>query len=315
MHKDGNVYVNGTKRYPLSGKILPNFRRYIEKYCGVNVEDQSPPQTLAQMKKKMHKPKVCQEFLDALKAEGNPYKYISFDDEVRLFHSRGHCLQEIFQLRWGSFKRLVDVVIYPGCHEHVVKIVALAQKYPVAIIPFGGGTTVAQNLMCPENEERMIISLDTQEMNKVKWIDFENMTALVEAGAVGMDLHETLSKQGVTLGHEPDSFEMSTLGGWVATRASGMKKNLYGNVEDFVMKVRFATSLGVMEYANPYQRKSSGPDLHHIMMGSEGTMGVVTEAIVKIQKLPALSRYGSAVFPDFESGVKVMIQNILLFIF
>jgi len=305
MRKDGMVYVSG-KRYLLSGKNLPGFRYYIERHCGVNCEEQSPPQTLAQMKKKISKPRVNKDFMDALEKEGKPYKFITTDEEARLFHGRGHCLQEIFQLRWGSFRRLPDVVIYPGCHEHVEKIVALAQKHNACIIPFGGGTTVSQSLMCPENEDRMIISLDTQEMNKIKWIDFENNLACIEAGAVGIEIHEQLSKHGVCLGHEPDSFEMSTLGGWVATRASGMKKNVAGNVEDFAMKIRFVSAMGTIEYPSEYQRKSSGPDIHHIMLGSEGTMGVVTEVVCKIFKLPAIQRYGSVVFPDFQSGVKCL---------
>jgi alkyldihydroxyacetonephosphate synthase len=167
--------VNGN-RYLLSGKKLPAFREYFEKYVGVDVSEASPPQTIAEMLKKIPEPIICQSFLDELKQMGEPYKFISFDPENRLLHSHGHSCQEIYQLRHGKFVRLVDVVIYPSCHSDVEKIVKAAQNHPVCIIPYGGGTTVSQSLMCPENEERMIISLDMKEMNSIKWIDFEVRT-------------------------------------------------------------------------------------------------------------------------------------------
>jgi alkyldihydroxyacetonephosphate synthase len=158
-------------------------------------------------------------------------------------------------------------------------------------------------LMCPEDEERMIISLDMQEMDKVKWVDLENSTACIEAGASGLIIQEQLESQGLTLGHEPDSFEFSTLGGWIATRASGMKKNIYGNIEDFVLKIKFVTAVGTIDIPFEVERKSTGPDLHQIILGSEGSLGVVTEAVVKISKLPECSVHGSVIFPDFDSGV------------
>ncbi|KAL0477891.1 alkyldihydroxyacetone phosphate synthase [Acrasis kona] len=306
MHDGGDVYVKGG-RYPvLSGKILPHFRDYIERVLGCNSEAQSPPQTLAQMKSKIHKANLNEAFVKELQ-EAKSYKFFTTDDEARLLHSHGHCLQEIYQLRWGHFKRLVDAVVYPGCHEDVEKIIALCVKHNVGVIPFGGGSTVSQALMCPENEERMILSLDTQEMNKIRWIDRENNTALIEAGAVGIDIHEELAKEGLTLGHEPDSFEISTMGGWVATRASGMKKNSYGNIEDFVVKIKMVTCMGTIDtIGQGHQRKSHGIDLHQIMLGSEGTMGVITEVIVRVSKLPAVQRHGSVAFKDYATGVAAL---------
>lgn len=289
-------YVNG-QRYIISGKELPGFRDYFEKHAGVDVEYASPPQKLEDMLKKIPKPVICQEFLDELERE-KPYKYKTFDPEARLLHSHGHSCQEIYQLRWGKFVRLVDIVIYPGCHEHVEKIVQLAQKYPVMIIPYGlyffiiifikkgGGTTVSQALMVPEEEERMVISLDMQEMNNIKWIDFENNLACIEAGAVGWDIDNKLKEHGLCLGHEPDSYEFSTLGGWISTRASGMKKNVYGNIEDFVVRIKFVTAIGTIDCKVNAERKSTGPDLHELILGHEGTLGVVTEAVCRVHKLP-----------------------------
>jgi alkyldihydroxyacetonephosphate synthase len=102
------------------------------------------------------------------------------------------------------------------------------------LVPFGGGTNVTQALLLNPSEKRMIVSVDMSRMNKIKWVDKTNMMACVEAGIVGSDLERELKNYGVCSGHEPDSMEFSTLGGWIATRASGMKKNYYGNIEDIV---------------------------------------------------------------------------------
>merc|ERR1719228_1560718 len=120
-------------------------------------------------------------------------------------------------------------------------------------------------------------------MNKILWFDEENLLAHCEAGIVGQDLDQKLQEFGFCTGHEPDSLEFSTLGGWVATRASGMKKNIYGNIEDLVVHLRAVTPRGVMQKNVQVPRISSGPDIHHFILGSEGTLGVVTEVTMKIR--------------------------------
>ena len=119
-------------------------------------------------------------------------------------------------------------------------------------------------------------------------------------------MEKHLRERGYTVGHEPDSYEFSSLGGWVATRASGMKKNVYGNIEDLVVHVRMVTPKGVLEKGCLVPRLSSGPDFNHLILGCEGSFGVITDVVLKIRPLPACKRYGSVVFPDFESGVNCM---------
>lgn len=111
---------------------------------------------------------------------------------------------------------------------------------------------------------------------------------------------------GLCCGHEPDSVEFSTLGGWISTRASGMKKNRYGNIEDIVQSIKFVTSIGTYSDLNPWPRISSGPNFKQIILGHEGNLGVVTEAVIKIKSLPQVKRFGSVLFPDFENGIKFM---------
>jgi alkyldihydroxyacetonephosphate synthase len=164
------------------------------------------------------------------------YSRRSFEKWERIMHSHGASLREVFALRYGRFDRYVDVVVYPTSTEHVEKIIALANTHNVCIIPYGGGTNVTQALYLKnfEHENRMIVSLDMMRMNKILWVDKDNMIACVQAGIRGQDLERDLKMSGVVSGHEPDSSEFSTLGGWLSTRASGMKKNTYGNIEDIV---------------------------------------------------------------------------------
>lgn len=134
-------------------------------------------------------------------------------------------------------------------------------------------------------------------------MDESNLTCCAEGGIIGQDFEAQLRAKGFTTGHEPDSYEFSSLGGWVATRASGMKKNTYGNIEDLLVHVRMVTPKGIIEKYCQVPRISAGPDIHHFILGSEGTLGVITEVVLKVRPLPACKKYGSVVFPDFASGV------------
>src|SRR6185369_8354279 len=137
-------------------------------------------------------------------------------------------------------------------------------------------------------------------------IDRENMMACIQAGAVGRHIMAELKKFSLTMGHEPDSVEFSTLGGWIATNASGMKKNRYGNIEDLVLDVTVATAAGSLQRTSASPRESVGLDLRRLMFGSEGTLGIITSAVVKIFPLPEVQEYGSVLFPSFEDGFKFM---------
>ena len=162
----------------------------------------------------------------------------------------------------------------------------------------------------------MVVSLDMTRMNKIKWVDTANNIACVEAGIIGADLETKLKGYGVCCGHEPvlisvcntlqDSVEFSSLGGWISTRASGMKKNSYGNIEDIVQNIRFVTSKGTYQKMSEWPRISNGPDLNHMIMGQEGNFGVVTEAVIRVRPIPPVKQYGSIIFYEFESGVKFM---------
>jgi alkyldihydroxyacetonephosphate synthase len=158
--------------------------------------------------------------------------------------------------------RCVDAVVFVADHNQAELLIAKAGEHKVVLIPYGGGTNVTEALLCDPNEKRMIVSVDMTRMNKIKWVDKKNMMACVEAGIIGKDLEKELSKFGVMCGHEPDSVEFSSLGGWVSTRASGMKKNKYGNIDDIVIGIKIATPIGTFNRNQQVPRVSSGPDIN-----------------------------------------------------
>lgn len=289
-------------RYPIGGMTLPYFTQWVKDILNVDLTQFNKPQELPS-EDRYPQPKVTSELLELIKSLGISFSLEGVD---RLIRAHGHTLSEIFTLRDGLFKRIPDVILWPVCHEDVVQIVKLANENDVVVIPFGGGTAVSGAVECPQNEPRTIISLDTSQMNKILWVDRENLVACIESGIIGQDLERELKAIGFTSGHEPDSYEFSSLGGWVATRASGMKKNIYGNIEDLLVHVKMVTPKGVLQKNCQVPRMSCGPDFNHLVLGSEGTLGVITEVIIKIRPLPKCKKYGSIVFPNFESGVKCM---------
>ncbi|KAF5892216.1 alkyldihydroxyacetonephosphate synthase, peroxisomal, partial [Clarias magur] len=298
FNKKGQGEFTG-RRYRLSGLIIPSLRDWMESVFGANLQHKSPATATLNMSV-VPSPNLNELFVEEVKAAGVA---LSSDPEDRVFRSHGHCLHEIYALREGRIGKIPDLVVWPSCHDDVVKIVELACKHNVCLIPFGGGTSVSGALECPPEETRSIVSLDTSQMNRILWIDEKNLTAHIEAGIIGQDLERQLNESGYCTGHEPDSMEFSSLGGWVATRASGMKKNIYGNIEDLVVHIKMVTPRGVIEKSCHGPRMSTGPDIHHFILGSEGTLGVVTEVTMKIRPVPEYQKYGSIVFPNFQQGV------------
>ncbi|MBI4411940.1 MAG: FAD-binding oxidoreductase [Deltaproteobacteria bacterium] len=296
---NGSVVLTGD-RYPLCGEELPGLVPWIREVMQVPFSPQElnpgnyPP--------KIPEPIQNNAFLTAIRRFLSA-EQISVEPLVRLRHGHGHTQHEIFSLKYGSLKRVPDLVVYPIEEEHVEKLVRAAATHDVCLIPFGGGTCVTEALLCPENEKRMIVSVDMRLLSRILWIDPVNRMACIQAGAMGRHIMEQLAKYGFTMGHEPDSVEFSTLGGWIATHASGMKKNRYGNIEDLVLDVTVVTANGKLERNKVLPRESVGLDPRLWVFGSEGSMGIIVSAVVKLFPLPEVCRYGSVIFPDFEKGV------------
>ncbi len=228
---------------------------------------------------------------------------ITTEDSVRLRRGHGHTGAEIWAVRYESLDRVPDLVVYPQSHDEVVALVKAAKANGAVLIPYGGGTNVTDALRCDPKEKRTIISVDMRRMNRVLWIDPVNRLACIEAGAVGRHIMASLARYKLTMGHEPDSVEFSTLGGWIATNASGMKKNRYGNIEDIVLDMQVVTADGVVSRPQVGPRESIGTNPKNIMFGSEGNFGIITQAVVKLFEMPEVQQYGSVIFPTLKAGV------------
>ena len=304
ISENGHVVIRGT-RYELSGKELPRFLPWVREVLASDIDPREIhqpgyPTTIPE-------PHITPGFLDDLQKVLNASQ-IDANGEIRLRHGHGHTQEEMYSIKYTQLGRIPDVVVYPETEAQVVSLVEAGKKHDVSLIPYGGGTNVTDALRCHAHERRTIVSVDMRRMNKILWVDRTNMMACIQAGAVGRHIMAGLAKHGVTMGHEPDSVEFSTLGGWIATNASGMKKNRYGNIEDLVLDVSVVTAAGALQRTSASPRESVGVDLRRLMFGSEGTLGIITSAIVKIFPIPEVQEYGSVLFPTFEHGFRFMYE-------
>lgn len=302
INKKGNVTILGN-RYELSGQELTRLLPWIRQTLNIEFD----PNDVHQNSYPTHipVPLSAPEFVSDIRKFLDENQ-LNDEGENRLRHGHGHTQEEMFAIKHFKISRIPDLVVYPENELQVAELVKTAKRHGAVLIPFGGGTNVTDALRCKANETRFIVSVDMRRMNRVLWIDTENMMACIEAGAVGRHIMQTLEKYNLTMGHEPDSVEFSTLGGWIATNASGMKKNKYGNIEDIVLDVTVATADGKLERKTPVPRESVGSDLRRLMFGSEGTLGIITSAIVKLFPLPEAQIYGSVLFPTYEDGFEFM---------
>ena len=299
----GAITVTGD-RYPgLSGQTLPDLLPWFRKV--VEIDFPLEPGEAHFELPPVPEPRPAQAFLDDLGRILKPDQ-ISIDPAQRLRHGHGHTVSEINAVRTNGFDRVPDYVVYPASEDEVTAIVRAAVHNGVVLMPFGGGTNVTEALRCLPYEERPIVSVDMTRLDRIEWIDPVNRMAKIQAGAAGRLIQEQLAQHGFTMGHEPDSVEFSTLGGWIATNASGMKKNRYGNIEDILLDVTVVSALGKLERNQVVPRESIGLDPKLWVIGSEGSLGIITSAVVKLFPVPQERRYGSVVFKKFESGLAFM---------
>ena len=227
------------------------------------------------------------------------------DDLDRIVHTYGKSARDLLRIRTGDIPRVPDVVVYPGNEAEVQLIVDRAVAADAVIIPYGGGSNIAGSLHAPEDETRPVISVDLGRLNQVIDIDEDSGLARIQAGAQGPDLEEQLGARGWTLGHFPDSFTHSTLGGWVATRSSGMQSDKYGDISDIARGMRVVMPGKVLEI-RPLPHTSTGPSVREMVLGSEGRLGVITEVTVQVHRIPEVRLILGYLFPSWEASLAAM---------
>lgn len=233
-----------------------------------------------------------------------PQPGLHLEPRQRLLHARGQSLPDWVALRSGRIGTFPDGVAYPESAEDVVQILDAAASHGWHLIPYGGGTSVVGHIN-PLPSDRPVISVDLGRLNRLLDLDTTSGLATFEPGICGPDIEKALAERGCTLGHFPQSFELSTLGGWIATRSSGQQSLRYGRIEALFAGGRLDTPVGPIEL-RPVPASAAGPDLRQMVLGSEGRLGILTRAVVRVRPLPEREVFSAVIFPSWEAGVQAV---------
>jgi alkyldihydroxyacetonephosphate synthase len=227
---------------------------------------------------------------------------VSLDPVDRLRHARGQGLTDLLRMRSATVAAYPDAVLRPGRDDEIELVLRACGAAGVRVIPWGGGTSVTGGVnVVPDDVP--VVSLDLGRMNSLEAIDPRSALATIGAGAAGPSVEEMLAREGFTLGHFPQSWQISTLGGWIATRASGQESLGYGNMADLVAGMDVVAPVGRLSLPS-FPASASGPDLRQMLLGSEGRLGVITRATVRVRPRPEEIQVHGFLFPAWEAGLE-----------
>lgn len=232
--------------------------------------------------------------------------------EARLWHARGQSLPDWLSLRQGIGLDFPDAVAFPESEEDVRRLLTLAAEKNAVVMIYGGGTSVVGHINRPKGD-RAVLVLDLSRMNRLLHFDPISRLARFQAGVAGPDVERQLAPHGMMLGHFPQSYEYSTLGGWVAARSSGQQSLYYGRIEDQFAGGRVITADAEINLPL-HPASAAGPDLRQVLLGSEGRMGVITEVTVRARPIPEAEEFHGVFFPDWkraEAFARAAVQNRL----
>jgi alkyldihydroxyacetonephosphate synthase len=235
-----------------------------------------------------------------LKRPGGFGDLFSDDHYERTAHALGKAYRDVVRGFYGRFENPPDLVAFPRDESEIEAVLSWAEAEGAAVVPFGGGTSVVGGVEARLGE-RAVVSLDLRRLDRVVEVDATSLAARIQAGATGPGLEEQLRGHGLTLRHFPQSFEYSTLGGWIATRAGGHFATLETHIDDLVESVRAITPRGTWESLR-LPGSGAGPSPDRLLIGSEGTLGVIAEAWVRVRPRPEFKSSVSVEFSDFKQA-------------
>lgn len=227
------------------------------------------------------------------------------DHETRVRHTRGKSTPDLLRIRSGDGSDAPDAVILPTSHAHVQSLLALCAEHRVAVVPFGGGTSVVGGLTARRNGYAGLVALDLGGLDRLVSVDAESQTAVLEAGLLGPAAEALLAEHGLTIGHFPQSFEYASIGGFAATRSSGQASSGYGRFDSLVVGLQVATPVGTLDLGRA-PASAAGPDLRQLVMGSEGAFGVITSLTLRVRPLPESRTYEAWRLASFGDGVQAV---------
>lgn len=260
----------------------------------LNTGDQTPDVRLADVVKQVPESRLPDHAL------------IDTDPAERVRHATGQSLPDWIAMRYGTIAIFPDGVARPATAEDVRSLLHYAKEAGVRLIPYGGGTSVVGHIN-PLPGDAPVLTVNMQRMNSLLNLDETAHLATFGAGIAGPDLEAQLRARGFMLGHFPQSFEYATLGGWIATRSSGQQSLYYGRIETLFAGGCIEQPAGTLTLP-PIPWSAAGPDLRDLVLGSEGRLGIITEATVRITPLPQRERFSGIFFPDFTSGMTAVRQ-------
>jgi alkyldihydroxyacetonephosphate synthase len=228
------------------------------------------------------------------------------DDRLeRVVHAAGKGYVDLVRVRAGTPAGAPDAVVLPGDHEQVRAVLELCASRGLAVVPFGGGTSVVGGVEPLTGGHAAVIALDTRRLARIAELDRESRIVTVGAGMRGPELERALAAEGLTLGHWPQSYEYVTLGGCAASRSAGQASSGYGSIAKMVLGLRLAAPTG--DLALPAMPASAaGPGLRELIVGSEGTLGVITTVSLRVRRAPVRRRYEGVMFESFAAGVRAL---------
>jgi len=228
------------------------------------------------------------------------------DDRLtRVTHAAGRSYPDLVRLRSGAGLAAPDAVVYPADHEQVASVLAVCAEHAIAVVPFGGGTSVVGGVEALRGSLSAVVSLDLARLSGLHDVDARSQLATFGAGTLGPDVERLLDPHGLTLGHFPQSFEFSTVGGWAATRSAGQASTGYGRIDELVVALRAATPSGELSTL-PVPASAAGPDLRELLLGSEGVLGVITEVTLRVRPRPQHGHYDAYAMPGFAAGAEAL---------
>lgn len=224
--------------------------------------------------------------------------------ETRLWHARGQSFPDWVALRYGRIGSFPDAVATPQSAAEIRSLLATAAGLGWQVIPYGGGTSVVGHINPPQDGPP-VLTISMAAMDRLLDLDTESRLATFEAGVQGPQLEKKLAEHGYTLGHFPQSYELSTLGGWIATRSSGQQSYYYGRIEDLFAGGTVEMPTETLELTT-LPASAAGPDLRQLVLGSEGRLGLITRAVVRVHPRPQEDKFYGAFFPDWPSALQTV---------
>ncbi|MDQ6606922.1 MAG: FAD-binding oxidoreductase [Actinomycetota bacterium] len=232
-------------------------------------------------------------------------EHAAVDPETRIRHSGGKSTPDLLRLRAGEAIEAPDLVLAPGSHEEILELLRVCSEHRVAVVPFGGGTSVVGGLSPVVADYAGVLALDLRRLNALLELDEESRVAVLEPGLRGPEAELLLQARGYTIGHFPQSFEYATLGGFAAARSSGQASAGYGRFDELVLGLRVATPTGTLDLGRA-PKSAAGPDLRQLILGSEGALGVITALKVQVRPVPERRVYEGWRFPSFADGGRAL---------